>query len=89
MLEASLLKKVSAKLDRLLQPVCKVCDKARQRFVQETVAGILVSGSLVVTDLARHLAKNQIYYRLTVGLRCLLAPPPASLHVLFRRLQNG
>jgi len=49
----SLLMKVSARLETFLKPILAQADKVRQRFLRQAVTGILASGSLVVTEMAR------------------------------------
>ena len=53
MVKQTLLKNVSAKLNLFLEPILQVCDKVRQRFIRQSLWGILASGSLMVTEMAR------------------------------------
>lgn len=45
--------KTKALLHEFLAPVCDALDKPRKRFLRQSIKGILLSGSLVVTELAR------------------------------------
>jgi len=51
----SLLMKVSARLEAFLKPILVGADKVRRRFLRQAVTGILGSGSLVVTEIARRI----------------------------------
>ncbi len=49
----TLLMKVSARLEAFLKPILVGADKVRRRFLRQAVTGILASGSLVATEMAR------------------------------------
>ena len=53
MSHSTLLRVTSAQMERFLSPLLRDCDRPRQRFLRESIRGILQSGSLVVTEMAR------------------------------------
>jgi len=53
MSHSTLLRVTSAQMERFLSPLLRDCDRPRQRFLRESIWGILQSGSLVVTEMAR------------------------------------
>jgi len=63
-------------LDEFTAPIITNADKARQKFLRQAVAAILLSGSLVVTEFARwiHDDCTDIFHRLKRLLNNLVSP---------------
>jgi len=53
MSQSTLLRVTSAKMEHFLSPLLQNCDRPRQRFLRQSIWGILHSGSLVITEMAR------------------------------------
>ena len=76
MAKQTLLGDFSARLNRFLQPILQRSDKPRRKFVRQTLQGILASGSLMVTEIARqiHLRSTALDYTAKRLCRQLKAP---------------
>jgi len=63
-------------LDEFLWPMLAKVDKPRQRFLRQSVRGILLSGSLVVTELCHWIADgcSDVFYRDKRLLHHLISP---------------
>lgn len=63
-------------LDEFMAPIAEQADKPRQRFLRQAVGAILLSGSLVVTELAHWIRDDcsDVFYRLKRLLNHLISP---------------
>lgn len=81
MAKQTLLKNFSAKLDRFLQPILQRSDKPRCKFVRQTLWGILASGSLLVTEIARQIHQKSTALDYTAKRLCReLKMPTWGIH---------
>lgn len=70
------LSKTRALLDEFLWPMLDKVDKPRQRFLRQSVRGVLLSGSLVVTELCHWICDgcSDVFYRDKRLLQHLISP---------------